>query len=464
MDPQSVNINRRDFLRGAAALGASLYAAPSIFGQAAPDASGDLNFAMIGSGKQGQVLLDCCIRIKGIRLKAICDIWPYNQKMALSKVRMVFPDVKIYTDYKEMLATEKDLQACIVASPDFMHAEHACACLNAGLNVYCEKEMSNDLAKAREMVATARKSGKLLQIGHQRRSNPRYQLAQKIAREQGLMGRITHINGQWNRSPHLDMASNERIALDKTTLEKYGYESMQQFLNWRWYKKFAGGPIVDLGSHQIDIFSWFLGVNPKSVFATGGVDYYRDRGHEWYDNVMTIYQYETPKGAARAFYQVLNNTGHGAYYEIFLGDEASLTLSEAASQGYFLREEDFAAAQAKDALWEDMVKKATLKRLDNTAAAQAAAAADAKAAGGTAAVSTRKAVDSRAPWIITDLLGDKPYHQPHLENFFAAIRDKNVPLNCPAEVGYETAVAVLKVNESIAKGTPLDFKPEEFKV
>ena len=58
---------------------------------------------------------------------------------------------------------------------------------------------------------------------------------------------------------------------------------------------------------------------------------------------------------------------------------------------------------------------------------------------------------------------DKPFHQPHLENFFDAIRGK-AKLNCPAQVGYETAVTVLKVNEAIKAAKKLDFKPEEFKV
>jgi hypothetical protein len=60
-------------------------------------------------------------------------------------------------------------------------------------------------------------------------------------------------------------------------------------------------------------------------------------------------------------------------------------------------------------------------------------------------------------------LGDKPYHQPHLENFFNAIRGK-AKLNCPAEIGYETAVTVLKVNEAVEAGRKLDFKPEDFTV
>ncbi len=56
-----------------------------------------------------------------------------------------------------------------------------------------------------------------------------------------------------------------------------------------------------------------------------------------------------------------------------------------------------------------------------------------------------------------------PYHQPHLENFFNAIRGIE-KLNCPVEVGYETAVAVLKVNEAIKAKREIKFNPSEFKI
>jgi predicted dehydrogenase len=52
---------------------------------------------------------------------------------------------------------------------------------------------------------------------------------------------------------------------------------MKQFRNWRWYKGQGGGPIVDRGSHQIDIYNWFLEARPKSVMASGGIDYWQ--GH-----------------------------------------------------------------------------------------------------------------------------------------------------------------------------------------
>ena len=56
-----------------------------------------------------------------------------------------------------------------------------------------------------------------------------------------------------------------------------------------------------------------------------------------------------------------------------------------------------------------------------------------------------------------------PYHQPHLVNFFESIRGNQI-LNCPGEIGFETAVMVLKVNEAIAAGHKIELKPEDFHV
>jgi predicted dehydrogenase len=88
-------------------------------------------------------------------------------------------EARAYENYEDLLDKEKDLQAAIVATPDFWHAPITNACLKAGLHVYCEKMMSNTIEGARSMVQTMRETGKLLQIGHQRRSNPRYLFAKQ---------------------------------------------------------------------------------------------------------------------------------------------------------------------------------------------------------------------------------------------------------------------------------------------
>ena len=444
-------VDRRSFLRSTAAIGAGLAFSPMVAAKSDSGKKADeINVAILGAGAQGQVLMTACRNIPGVRFKAVCDIWTaYNQKMVARRLKAydkVMPST--YVDYREMLDKEKDIDAVIVATPDFWHSEHAVACLKAGLHVYCEKEMSNTLEGARKMVTTARETGKLLQIGHQRRSNPRYIYCyEKLMKEAKILGRMTTINGQWNRSKAAceDLGSPSKYAIDDATLKEYGFESMQQFRNWRWYKGLGGGPIVDLGSHQIDIYSWFLDAHPKSVMASGGIDYWK--GHEWYDSVMVVYEYETSEGIVRALYQTITTNSSQGYFETFMGDEGTLLISEASGRGNVYREEWVAEEK-----WEKWVKKGYVTEVEE----------EAKPAVAQAAANVMESIPAAKYDLPVTM--NKPYHQPHLENFFAAIRDKSVKLNCPAEVGYETAATVLKVNEAVEAARKLEFKPEEFKV
>jgi predicted dehydrogenase len=447
------NWSRRDFLwtsasagLGMALTGRSLPAASGLKGQEEAQTLPDLNVAVIGAGQQGRILIESCLRIPGIRMKAVCDIWEYSQRYASRYLQKYGHEVNVYEDYRELLNKEKDLDAAIVATPDWMHATHTNACLEAGLHVYCEKEMSNSLIRARSMVQTARKTGMLLQIGHQRRSNPRYLHAiDRLILDKKILGRVSQIYAQWNRAK-MDMYGwPKQYVMDQNKLAKYGYASMTHFRNWRWFKKYAGGPIVDLGSHQIDVFSWALGnIHPSTVVALGGKDYYKNR--EWYDNVMVIYEYNTSEGKARAMYQVQTTTKHGGFYETFMGDMGALQISEVPQRG------DWAMREAHAPEWDSLVKEGLLKSekpplrsldtqnifLDVRVTAEA------------------------GRWPLPVELA-KPAHQPHLENFFSAIVH-GTPLNCPAEVGYETAVAVLKVNEAVEARRLLSFHPEHFKV
>jgi len=217
---------------------------------------------------------------------------------------------------------------------------------------------------------------------------------------------------------------------------------MHQFRNWRWYKGLGGGPIVDLGSHQIDIYNWFLEANPKSVMASGGTDYYDKQTHEWYDNVMAIYEYKTSQGIIRAFYQTITTNSSQGYFETFMGDEGTLIISESAGRGAVYRE-----ASAPE--WDKWVKAGYVNE---------PAKKEEKPESG-AVLDVRETMAPPAYELPVKM--EKLYHQPHLENFFDAIRGR-AKLNCPAEIGYETAVTVLKVNEAVEADRKLDFKPGEF--
>lgn len=437
-------LNRREFLASAAAAGAGLMMTWPGWAQeqAAGQKVDDLRVAFIGPGSQGRNLLNQALKIPGIRFVAICDIWPYNQTYAANILKKYDMPVKVYTDYQDLLATEKDLDAALVATPDWVHAEHTIACLKAGIHVYCEKEMSNTLAGAKQMVLAARETKKLLQIGHQRRSNPRYWHALKMIKNDKICGRITHVNGQWNRSRRFDIGWPEGKELDAATLKKYGYDTMERFCNWRWYKQYSGGPMADLGSHQIDIFNWFLEALPAGVQASGGLDNYDDR--EWYDNVLSLYDWKVNGKHVRGFYQVLNTTSHGGFWEAFMGDEGSLVISEDTRKGFAFRE-----PEAKRREWEDEASKVETMDRD---------AIELKI-GETLRPDGTK--DPESQRLLEE--SQKPPHQLHMENFFSAIRD-GTPLSCPPEVAYETAVTVLKANEAVEKGCRIEFKPEEFKV
>ncbi len=409
-------LTRRKFIGATAAAGAGLMLASSakVFGQA-PSANGKLNIALIGFGAEGRVLLESLLKIKGVQLVAIVDIWHYARTYGQRYLKAMGVEVHAYENYEDLLAGEKDLQAVVVATPDFWHAPITNACLKAGLHVYCEKMMSNTIEGARSMVQTMRETGKLLQIGHQRRSNPRYLFAlNRLIRDAKICGRLTAANGQWNRAVSEDFGWPKKSAMTPEQLAKYGYKDMHQFRNWRWFKGLGGGPLSDLGAHQIDVFNWWFGVLPTSVMASGGVDYYKT--HEWYDNAMVIYEYPLPTGMVRAFYQVQTTTSAGGgYYEMFMGDEGTIKMSEDPLLTAIYRE-------ARAPSWDSLIQKSYIR---------------AKTGGGAPATDAAK-VDVRETAQLAEyeipVSFNKPPHMPHLENFFNAIRG-TAKLNCAGRRG-----------------------------
>jgi len=438
-----MEMTRRQFVQSAAVAGAGLATSGRLFAQAAAGTGdGEITVALIGAGTQGRVLLNDCLKIEGVRFKAVCDIWDYSLRYATRRLKAYGQPVTGYKDYRELLEKESDIDAVIVATPDCWHAEHTSACLKAGKHVYCEKEMSNTLENAAAMVTAAKGTDTLLQIGHQRRSNPVYQQALSLIRNEKLCGRLTYCYGQWNRGVQPKLTWPARYEIPADELKTYGYDSMEEFRNWRWYRKYSAGPIADLGSHQIDIFSWFLGADPTRVVALGGEDYFPDR--EWYEDVVALYEYQTEvdgkKGSARATYQILNTNSYGHYFERFSGDGGAITLSENPKKCFYVPEPGKQMPE-----WMGAVET-----VDHD---------------GHQAVPLVKAIagkDDRGAAAMEEFM-NKNVHQLHLENFFNAVR-KGDPgmLNCPPEVAYATAVAVLRVIPAVEAGGGVTFKPSDF--
>ena len=443
-DANAGGVGRRRFLKTAGAAGLSLALAPlRSYGQA--DQGETLNIALVGLGAQGRVLMDAMLKIPGIRFVAICDIWPYARTYGQRYLKKNGFEVRAYESHRELLEKEKDLHAVVVACPDFWHAPITNDCLRAGHHVYCEKMMSNTIEGARSMVRTMRETGKLLQIGHQRRSNPRYLVARnRLLGEAHLLGRITAVNGQWNRAVSADLGWPNHTAMSAELLRRYGYDDMHKFRNWRWFKKYGGGPLSDLGAHQIDIFNWFLDVSPSTVIGSGGKDFYPT--HEWLDNAMVTYEYKLPEGTARAFYQVQTTTsGGGGYYEQFMGTEGTLRMSENPKYTQISRE---AAAPP----WDQWVSRHLL------AAAKAPSKGDDDSSANDK-VDARETAELAAYYLPVVL--NKAIHQPHLENFFNAVRGK-AALNCPADEAFKSEMAVFKAIEAVETRSLVTCQPSDF--
>ena len=450
------SLSRRSFI-AKSGLGAGLIMGSPVIlkGDSKTQSTDDIRVGFIGCGKQQEVLLNAMVNIPGIRYVAACDLMKARVGRTFSVIKSRFGyNIQRYLNAEAMLEKEK-LDAVFVSTPDFWHAPHSVMAMEAGCAVYCEKMMSDTLEGARRIVAAMDRTGQLCQIGHQRRSNPRYQFAlEQLIGDGRLFGQLVNINSQWNRalSSSQDIVSKPSILPDAKTLLAAGFnagtqknlnleELRHRFLNWRFYKSLSGGPISDLGAHQIDIFNWFLGCQPISLMASGGRSYFKEREH--FDNVMCLFDYETDQGNVRAFYQVLTTTSSGGgYYESFMGTNGTLVMSEREAYTKIYKE----SGANNEAQWNVATQRGLLKKVS---ASMAAGGADAIAS-----------YESAPPdeYTLPGGLSKAP-HQPHIENFFMAIRGQ-AQLTCDARHALESEAPIYWVNQAAETKQTIQFTHE----
>jgi hypothetical protein len=206
--------------------------------------------------------------------------------------------------------------------------------------------------------------------------------------------------------------------------------------------------------------------------ASGRISYLDKETHQWYDTVMAVYEYETAQGPASAYYQILSSNRYDGYFEKFMGDQGTLDISEAANRAMAFPE----LFNSDNMVWARCVKEGCLvgpeemmKIIDKLTVEQIAKLFVVDESLRLPQSDNVRNLVKGVIWtanrrvLTLPVEMNKPYHQPHLENFFDAIAGK-AALNCPAEVGYKTAVAVLKVNEAVQAERKLRFEPGEFVV
>ncbi|MCC2670570.1 MAG: oxidoreductase domain protein, partial [Armatimonadetes bacterium] len=205
------NLSRRNLLKngGAAALAMgmpvsvarALHAAEDPKAAAADAAKSaakpgqKVRIAWIGSGTQGRNDLSKLVRMPDVEIVAIADIFPSNLELGL---KMAGPQCQGYKDYRKMLE-RKDIDGVGIATPLYLHASQGIDVLESGKNVYVEKLMAYTVEDAKKLVRTADRTGKILQVGHQRRYSVDYHHALDLLAKKQYFGEITQVRGEWNR-------------------------------------------------------------------------------------------------------------------------------------------------------------------------------------------------------------------------------------------------------------------------
>jgi myo-inositol 2-dehydrogenase/D-chiro-inositol 1-dehydrogenase len=231
--------DRRSFILGAlgAASSASLAAAEER----------EIRTAFVGIGVRGGQLLGQALLLPNARVTAICDIDPNARDRAQSLAKRDSP--RSYSDYRAVLDL-KDVDAVFVASPCYLHAEMAAACLNAGKYVYCEKPLGITPEQVDLVLKAASKSTTFLQIGQQLRYYPAIREAMRQIHQEKLLGRVLVVKAQRHSMPMTPEAEQKRPA---------------------WYKdvKRSGDLIVENAIHNIDVCNWIADSRPVSAFGHG---------------------------------------------------------------------------------------------------------------------------------------------------------------------------------------------------
>jgi len=277
-------IHRRDFLKAGAA-GVAFGAASSRgFARGANetfDKSKKRRVGLIGTGWYGKSDLLRLIQIAPVEVVSLCDV---DQRMLAEAADLVATrqaskrKPRLYSDYRKMLA-EKDLDIVEVATPDHWHALTMIAACEAGADVYCQKPISVDVVEGQAMLATARRLGRVVQIGTQRRSTPHLVEAKERFIDSGKLGRIAsvdiccyyHMRATENPPdeappPYLDYEMWTGPAPMRP------YNRLVHPRGWRAFMEYGNGIMGDMCVHMLDMTRWMLKLGwPSNIDSSGGI-------------------------------------------------------------------------------------------------------------------------------------------------------------------------------------------------
>ncbi|MFN8739759.1 MAG: Gfo/Idh/MocA family protein [Pirellula sp.] len=273
-------MDRRNFLAGSAFAGSLALAnhretIASLLDQPAK------RVGLIGTGWYGKCDLFRLLQVAPVEVVSLCDV---DKNMLSDAAKMVSERQKSgkrpreYGDYRQMLQ-EKDLDIVLVATPDHWHALPTIEALKLGMDVWVQKPISVDIIEGQAMLTAARKYGRVVQVGTQRRSTPHLIDAKKKVIDEGLLGKISHAEvycyyHMRARDNPPDTAPPAHLDYEMWTgpAPMRPYNKLCHPRSWRAFMEYGNGIMGDMCIHMLDTVRWMLGLGwPTSVSSHGGI-------------------------------------------------------------------------------------------------------------------------------------------------------------------------------------------------
>ena len=277
---------RRQFL----ARSGGLLAAPALIpagalgkdGSTAP--SNRIAVGCIGVRNMGTNHLRTLLGNKGVQVVAICDVDKDNRKRALDRVaakyaeqvkKGTFEAAEGINDYRELL-TRDDVDAVVIATPDHTHALISIAAMRAGKDVYVEKPMTLAIKEGRAMADAAKRYGRVLQTGSQRRSSPRVRRTCELVRS-GRIGRLVKVEVGCGSRPRKPQPWTPEAVPDGLDYDLWlgpapwePYHNRRCHYNFRFVADYSGGEMTNFGAHYLDLAQWGIGADDSGPVEISG--------------------------------------------------------------------------------------------------------------------------------------------------------------------------------------------------
>jgi predicted dehydrogenase len=256
---------------------------------------------LIGAGWYGKNDLFRLMQVAPVEVVSLCDV---DKHMLAGAAEMVSQrqiskkSPRTYGDYRQMLK-ENELDIVLVGSPDHWHALHMIAAVESGADVYCQKPISRDVLEGEAMVAAARKHGRVVQVGTQRKNMPHLQEARKNIVRAGMLGKIGQVdlccyyhmraNGDPPVTPVPDFLDYE-MWTGPAPLRPY--DGLPHVRWWRTFMEYGNGIVGDMCVHMFDTTRYMLDLGwPTRISSTGGIFVQKGGKSNITDTQTAVFEY-----------------------------------------------------------------------------------------------------------------------------------------------------------------------------